>query len=127
MSGANEFLEKYMDPVGSYFEKIPIRDNEFKVKKEKDTSDVSFIKAISVSNDDMQNLWAYYIIHLYFRNYLTLIMTEDQSERKNTLPINDKEAFKNALKSIEKLLEQLGQPPDLAIEESLILKKQEKK
>jgi len=54
MSGANEFLEKYMDPVGSYFEKIPIRDNEFKVKKEKDTSDVSFIKAISVSNDDMQ-------------------------------------------------------------------------
>jgi len=54
-------------------------------------------------------------------------MTEDQSERKNTLPINDKEAFKNALKSIEKLLEQLGQPPDLAIEESLILKKQEKK
>jgi hypothetical protein len=122
MVGANEFLEKYMDPVGEYFLKIPIRDNEFKVKKEKDTSDVSFIKAISVSTDDVQDLWAYYVVHLYFRQNLKIITNEDQSGRKNTLPINDKPAFKSALETLEKILERLDTPVDLAIDESLIKK-----
>jgi hypothetical protein len=121
MVPANGILEKYTDPVEDMLVRIPIDNEEFKVKKAKDTGVVDFHKAIMVTKSEVQDLWSLYVIHGYLHNNYARIKGETDLTMFS-LPINDKKVFSDCLENLNTCVTALGRPKSFETEDSKILK-----
>lgn len=121
MIPANEVLEKYSDPVEKMLEKIPINQEEFKVKKSKETGVVDFHKAITITNSEIQDLWFMYVLHIYLYNNISMIKGETDFTMFS-LPIKDKKKWADDIDELMKSHSKLAKPITLDIEDSKILR-----
>jgi hypothetical protein len=126
MIPANDTLDKYHEPIGKMLSQIPIHEDEFKVKKSKDTGSMDFQKAIMITNLDVADLWSLYVVHIYFYNNLSIIK-EETDLGMFSLPVPDPKEFEFALSEISKEVENLGRPCSTDPDESKVLKPIKKK